>query len=110
MTHPRNRLASCATAALLGLLWAGWAAAQDAAPAAPAAAGPAEATPWYLGGGVGIFHDSNAYRVPSGPGDSYWNANVFGGFNQRIGRQRVFGSASVGRYSSYFALCEPSSG
>jgi hypothetical protein len=55
-----------------------------------------EPTPWYLGGGVGIFHESNAYRVPNGPDDTYWNANVFGGFNQRIGRQRVFGSATVG--------------
>ncbi len=98
MKHPRDRLGRWVPAGLAGLLWAGNAAAQDTAPAAPVTttAGPAEPTPWYLGGGVGIFHDSNAYRVPNGPADSYWNANVFGGFNQRIGRQRVFGSAVVG--------------
>jgi hypothetical protein len=99
MTHPRDRLGRCLTAGVAGLLFASGAAAQDTAPAAPAtpvAAGPAEPTPWYLGGGVGIFHDSNAYRVPDGPGDTYWNTHVFGGFNQRIGRQRVFGQANVG--------------
>jgi hypothetical protein len=99
MTHPRDHFGRCLTAALAALLWTGCAVAQDTAPSVPvvtSAPGPAEPTPWYLGGGVGIFHDSNAYRVPNGPGDSYWNANVFGGFNQRIGRQRVFGSATVG--------------
>ncbi len=96
MTQCRDRFGRCVSAGLLGLLWAGCATAQDAAPTAPVAASPAGPTPWYVGGGAGIFHDTNAYRVPSGPGDSYWNANVFGGFDQRIGRQRVFGSASVG--------------
>jgi hypothetical protein len=47
-----------------------------------------------------LTHDSNVYRVPSGPSDNYSSTSLFGGFDQRISRQRLFGRAnvSVNRY------------
>jgi hypothetical protein len=95
MNHPRDRLPALLPAGLVCLLWLGSAAAQDAPAAAPAAAGMAP-TPWYIGASQGFTHESNVYRVPAGPGDTYSSTNVFGGFDQRISRQRVFGTASVG--------------
>ena len=98
MIHACSRFAVL-SASLSGVLWAGGVAAQDAAPAAPAApatAGATEPMPWYVGVGQGFFYDSNVYRVPGGPGDTYSNTVVFGGFDQRLSRQRIFGSANVG--------------
>ena len=51
--------------------------------------------PYYLGVGEALTHDSNVYRIPSGPGDNYSSTTVFGGFNQPISRQRVYGRAGV---------------
>jgi hypothetical protein len=58
--------------------------------------GTPEPNPYYIGASEAITHDSNVYRIPSGPGDFYSTTSVFGGFDQRISRQRVFGSATVG--------------
>ena len=54
-----------------------------------------EPNPYYVGVGQGFTHDSNVYRIPSGPGDTYSSTTLFGGFDQPISRQRVFGSAGV---------------
>jgi hypothetical protein len=51
--------------------------------------------PYYVGVGQGFTHDSNVYRIPSGPGDTYSSTTVFGGFDQPISRQRVYGRAGV---------------
>jgi hypothetical protein len=55
----------------------------------------ADPTPYYLGVSQGLTHDSNVYRIPSGSGDNYSSTSVFGGFDQPISRQRVFGRAGV---------------
>jgi hypothetical protein len=60
----------------------------------------ADPNPYYIGVSQGFTHDSNVYRIPSGPSDNYSSTSVFGGFDQPISRQRVFGRAgvSVNRY------------
>jgi hypothetical protein len=62
----------------------------------------AEPNPYYVGVGQGFTHDSNVYRIPSGPGDTYSSTTLFGGFDQPISRQRVFGrgGVSLNRYFS----------
>jgi hypothetical protein len=62
--------------------------------------------PYYLGVGEAITHDSNVYRIPAGPGDTYSSTSVFGGFDQPISRQRVFGRAgvSLNRYADQTRL------
>jgi hypothetical protein len=55
----------------------------------------ADPNPYYVGVGQGFTHDSNVYRVPNGRADTYSSTSVFGGFNQLISRQRVFGRANV---------------
>jgi hypothetical protein len=55
----------------------------------------AEPNPYYVGVGQGFTHDSNVYRIPSGQGDTYSSTTLFGGFDQPISRQRVFGRAGV---------------
>jgi hypothetical protein len=56
--------------------------------------------PYSIGVSQGFSHDSNVYRIPSGPSDTYSSTSIFGAFDQRISRQRVFGraAASVNRY------------
>lgn len=104
MNHTTGRnarsLLPCALGALIGGL-ATAATAQDTATSAPAPA-PASATstasdpnPYYLGVSQGFTHDSNVYRTPSGTSDNYSSTSLLGGFNQPIGRQRVFGNANV---------------
>ena len=51
--------------------------------------------PYYLGVSQGLTHDSNVYRIPSGPSDNYSTTSLFGGFEQPISRQRLFGRATV---------------
>ncbi len=96
MTQLRDRLATLLSGGLCCLLWTAGAMAQDGAPPAPATARAAEPTPWYVGASQGFTHETNVYRVPGSTGDTYSTTTVFGGFDQRIGRQRVFGDASVG--------------
>ena len=82
-----------AAAALLGLAGgSAWAQGADAT----TAASPLEPSPYYVGLSQGFTYDSNVYSVPSGPGDSYSTTSLLGGFDQRLGRQRVFGNANVG--------------
>ena len=100
MNHTTGRdsrsLPRFALGALIGALSTA-ATAQDTAPSAPA---PATSTaqdpnPYYLGVSQGFTHDSNVYRTPSGTSDNYSITSLLGGFDQPIGRQRVFGNANV---------------
>jgi hypothetical protein len=51
--------------------------------------------PYYVGVSEALTHDSNVYRIQSGPSDNYSSTSVFGGFDQPISRQRIFGKANV---------------
>jgi len=84
LTHGRFALIPAGLACLLGAP----AAAQDSGNAA----GP---VPWYVGASQGFVYDSNVYHVPRGSGDTYSSTGLFGGFDQRISRQRFHGRASV---------------
>jgi hypothetical protein len=96
-------LLSGALGTLLGLA-AATAAAQDAGTAAPAAPtapiaatyGASDPNPYYLGVSEALTHDSNVFRTPHKEADTYSTTSLFGGFDQRISRQRVFGKATVG--------------
>jgi hypothetical protein len=61
----------------------------------PSTSAASDPNPYYVGVGQSFTHDSNVYRVPSGPGDTYSSTSLFGGFDQPISRQRVFGKASI---------------
>jgi hypothetical protein len=52
-------------------------------------------SPYYIGINQALTHDSNVYRIPSGPSDNFSSTSLLAGFDQPISRQRVFGSASV---------------
>jgi hypothetical protein len=75
----------------------------------------AESNPWYLGVSQAFAYDSNLYRADSdrdlnsgrNPGlspltrsDTISTTSLVGGIDQPIGRQRVFGNATIG-YNSY---------
>lgn len=69
-----------------------------AAQTAPASAGSSavpDPNPYSLGVSQGLTHDSNVFRIPGGPSDNYSTTSLFGGFDQPISRQRVFGRATV---------------
>lgn len=66
----------------------------------------AQSSPWYVGAALGWSHDSNIYRLPdsgtaaSAPAgtstaDRITTASLLGGLDQTIGRQRLYGSASL---------------
>ncbi len=102
--HKNNRSTPAAGSAVRALSGAAFclamapAIAQDASTPAPAPATgtvAAEPNPYYVGVGQGFTHDSNVYRIPSGPGDTYSSTTLFGGFDQPISRQRVFGRGGV---------------
>jgi len=54
-----------------------------------------EQGPYYIGINQALTHDSNVFRVPSGPSDNFSSTSLLAGFSQPISRQRVFGSATV---------------
>lgn len=66
----------------------------------------ADPNPYYIGVSEGLVHDSNVYRIPSGTGDNYSSTSVFGGFDQPISRQRIFGrgAVSLNRYQDQTQL------
>ncbi len=66
--------------------------AQDASSGRSLASDP---NPYYLGVSEGLTHDSNVFRVPSGPSDTFSSTSLSGGFDQRFSRQQVFGRGSV---------------
>jgi len=57
--------------------------------------GPSDPNPYYIGVSQAFTHDSNVYRVPDGPGDTCSSTSLLGGFDQLLGRQRLFGRAVV---------------
>ncbi len=68
--------------------------------------GAPDPSPYYIGASQALTHDSNVYRTPNGKSDNYASTSLFGGFDQPISRQRVFGRASVSlnRYQEEKAL------
>lgn len=65
-----------------------------------AQAGPGtaeEASPYSVGGGLGLEHDDNLFRAPQGveQADTHTVANVFGAVDQRYGRQRLQANAAL---------------
>lgn len=54
-----------------------------------------EPSPYYIGVTQSVVHDSNVYRTPDGRGDTYGATGLVGGFDQSIGRQRVFGDLNL---------------
>lgn len=61
----------------------------------------AEESPYYVGGSLGLYHVSNIYRQPNAANsDNVATASLLAGIDQPIGRQRLFGDASV-RHSKY---------
>ncbi len=90
---PAGRLI-CASAAAAFCVAAQPVAAQNA-PAAAANSVVPDPNPYFLGVSQGFTHDTNVYRIPSGPSDTYSTTSVFGGFEQPISRQRLFGRATV---------------
>ena len=68
--------------------------------------GASDPNPYYIGVSEALTHDSNVYRIAGGPADSYSSTALFGGFDQQISRQRVFGRGrvSANRYREQDAL------
>ena len=56
--------------------------------------------PYYIGISETLTHDTNVYLVPNGPSDNYSTTSLVGGFDQSIGRQRVYLAGTVG-YNRY---------
>ena len=65
------------------------------APTGGTLGGPSDPNPYYIGVSQAFTHDSNVYRVPDGPGDTFSSTSLLGGFDQLLGRQRLFGRAVV---------------
>jgi hypothetical protein len=59
-----------------------------------------EPSPWYLGAGETLTHDTNVYRTTTPVSDTYSSTSLTGGFDQPIGRQRLRGTANVA-YNKY---------
>ncbi len=68
-----------------------------AALAAAASAGvwADEPSLYYIGVTQAITHDSNVYRLSNGSADTFGSTGLVGGFDQSIGRQRIFAAANV---------------
>lgn len=55
----------------------------------------AETGPWTIGARQTFTHDSNVYRTPEATSDWISSTGIFGGFDQQISRQRVYGKLSA---------------
>lgn len=51
--------------------------------------------PYYIGGSASVAHDTNVYRLPSATSDTSYSVGLLGGFDQPIGRQRVYASGTL---------------
>lgn len=71
-----------------------------------------EPSPYYIGANLSGFRDSNVFRIPDGPHDYYASTGLFGGFDQKISRQRLYASANVNynKYHNFDALDNTSYG
>ena len=90
-TSPRRLALPAAIGAALACA-GGSAFAQDASSGRSLASDP---NPYYVGVSEGLTHDSNVFRIPSGPSDNFSSTSLSGGFNQQISRQQFFGNGSV---------------
>jgi hypothetical protein len=93
--NSRPKCQEMAAAAAIALLAWSSLPAQGQAVAAPATGNQADPNPYYIGASEALTHDSNVFRVPAGPSDNYSSTTLLGGFDQPIGRQRLFGRANV---------------
>ena len=59
-----------------------------------------ETSPYYIGVTQTLTHDSNVFRVPDGPSDSYSSTGLVGGIDQTFSRQRVHATVDL-RYNKY---------
>lgn len=65
-----------------------------------------EPSPWYFGVSQSLTRDSNVYRLadgvvdPDGRSDTYSSTGLLGGLDQKVGRQRFYGTADL-RYNRY---------
>jgi len=66
-----------------------------AATAACGAARADEPSPYFIGVTQSLTHNSNVYRAPNRVSDNYSSTGLVGGFDQPIGRQRIYANASV---------------
>ena len=63
----------------------------------------AQTSPWYLGASLALTHEDNVYRLPDGvatpagvsKADTITTASLLAGLDQPIGRQRLYGTASL---------------
>lgn len=96
--------------ALLAVAHPGIAQTAPTAPAGPSAVGgdvnASGARPYYIGASQGFYHSSNVNRIPGGPSDTYSSTSLLAGFDQPLGRQRVYanGTLSLNRYADQKAL------
>ena len=67
---------------------------------ASCAAWAEDPSPYYIGVNASLTHDSNVYRTPNGIADTFVTTSLVGGFDQPIGRQRVYMAGTVG-YNRY---------
>ena len=89
---------------------AGWAAA--CAVACSGAWAQNDPNPYYIGITAGVARNTNINNVADGPGDTSYSTGLVAGVDQRIGRQRVYGSANVSynRYNTFTQLDNTSYG
>lgn len=68
--------------------------------------------PYYIGVRQAITHDSNVYRIPNGVGDNFATTSLLAGFDQPIGRQRLYarGDLSYSKYQDETSLDNTSYG
>jgi hypothetical protein len=62
----------------------------------------AQQSPYYVGAGLALGHDTNVRRAPKGSiseePDKFWNVFALLGLDQPIGRHRLFADATIRRY------------
>lgn len=58
----------------------------------------AEPNPYYIGASESFTHTTNAFGTADDlRSDNYWTTSLLGGFDQQIGRQRIYGTGNVNR-------------
>ena len=67
---------------------------------ASCAAWAEDPNPYYIGISERLTHDTNIYRTPNPITDDYSTASLVGGFDQAIGRQRIYAAGTIG-YNRY---------
>ena len=85
MPHPHLRRSLLSTLSMLttalALSWTGSA--------------QADPNPYYIGASTSVGYDSNVFRLPKATGDTTYSYGLLGGFDQTIGRQRLYASGTA---------------